>query len=66
MKALRRTFRDTYGFNPPKTRRVVEPIRLRWWKRALYWITRKPVPTATIVYPSTWRKWKKLAKSTDA
>lgn len=64
-KALRRAFKEDYGFAPPKARRVVVPIKPKnVWQRIWWWITKQSyVGTAT--YHSTWRRLKKMVKVAD-
>lgn len=65
VKELRRGFRETYGFNPAKTRRVLTRVRPKnFWQRAWWFITRQK-PTYVAMHESIWRKWKKLAKEAD-
>lgn len=65
MKALRRTFRETYGFDPPKTRRFIEKVKPKNWLQRLWWAVSRHRPTQLVTYTSTWRRWKKLAKASD-
>ena len=66
VKALRQSFFDTYGFLPPKTRRVNMVEKPRNWFVKVWWkITRRQPREWVEIMPSMWRRWKNLAKDAD-
>jgi hypothetical protein len=65
VKNLRRSFIETYGFTPPKTRRVLTKVRpTKWYVRLWWWISRHE-ESYIKTYQSQWRKWKRMAKASD-
>lgn len=66
VKRLRQTFRETYGFDPPKARRFIRTEKPRGiWQKFWWWITKRQARSWVEISPSIWRRWKKLAKATD-
>lgn len=65
VKALRRGYKEVFGFAPTKTRRVTMPARPRHiFERIWWWVTRQK-PMVTVTHRGTWRRWKRLAQAAD-